>query len=52
MVYIHSTGAPAKNTEKRVMSHMSCDAAQRRTFETTFRVGGLDGQQKGHSTSR
>ena len=52
MVYIHSASAPAKNTKERVVGHMSCDATQGCAFETTFRVGGLDGQQTSHSTSQ
>ena len=52
MVHIHPTGAPAKNTKERVVGHMSCDATQGCTFETTFGVGGLDGQQTSHSTSQ
>ena len=52
MVYIHPTSAPAKNTKERVVGHMSCDATQGCTFETTFGVGGLDGQQTGRSTSQ
>jgi hypothetical protein len=51
MTYIHSTGAPAKNTKERVVSHMSCDATQGCTFETAFGIGGLNGQQTSHSTS-
>lgn len=52
MVYVHTTGAPAKDTKERVVGHMSCDAAQGCTFETAFGVGGLDGQQTSHSTSQ
>jgi len=42
MVYIHSAGAPAKNTKECVVGHMSCDATQGCTLETTFSVGDLD----------
>src|SRR5271170_4250922 len=52
MVYIHSTGAPAENTKERVVGHMSCDTTQRRTFETTFRVGGLNRQQTSYRTGQ
>jgi len=52
MVYIHSTGAPAKNAKECVVGHMSCDATQGCTFETTFRIGGLNGQRTSHSTSQ
>ena len=51
MMYIHPTRAPAKDTKERVVGHMSCDATQGCTFETTFGVGGLAGQQTRHSTS-
>ncbi len=52
MVYIHPTGAPAKNSKERVVGHMSGDATQGGTFETTFGVGGLSGQQTSCSTSQ
>jgi len=52
MVYIHPTGAPAKNTKERVVGHMSCDATQGGAFEAAFGVGGLGGQQTSHGTSQ
>jgi hypothetical protein len=33
-----------------MVGHMSGDTTQRRTFKTTLRIGGLNGQQKNRST--
>jgi len=52
MVDIHPTCAPTKNTEKCVVSHMSCDATQRSPFEATLSVGSLNGQQTNRSTEQ
>jgi hypothetical protein len=62
MVDIHSTHAPPKDPEERMVFHMSCDTTQHRAFETTFCVGwlmnckqtnrGHEGSQKLRRTSR
>ena len=44
MMYIHSTGTPAKDAKKCMVGHMSCDATQRRAFETAFCIRGLNRQ--------
>src|SRR5690242_11947020 len=45
VVYIHSACAATKDTEKCMVRHMSGDATQCRTFETTLCIGGLNSQQ-------
>jgi len=50
MVYVHSTGASTKDTEKCMVGHMSGDATQRRALEAAFGVGGLNRQQTNRGT--
>ena len=52
MMDIHSTGAPAKDTEKCMVGRMSGDTTQRRTFQATFGVGGVSRQQTNRSTGQ
>jgi len=51
MMDVQPTRAPAKNTEECMVGHMSSDATQRRTLETTFCIGGLSRQQTHHGSS-
>ena len=46
MVDKYSTRAPSKDTEERMVFHMSCDTTQHRAFETTFCVGWLMKRQQ------
>jgi hypothetical protein len=49
----HSTRAPTKDTEKRMVFHMSCDTTQHRASETTYCVGWLmKCQQTNHGCER
>src|SRR6516164_2767636 len=41
MVDEYSTRAPPKDTEERMVFHMSCDTTQQRALETTHCVGWL-----------
>jgi len=41
MVDKYSTRAPPKDTEERMVFHMSCDTTQHRALETTHCVGRL-----------
>ena len=52
MMHIEPACAPAKDTKKCVVRHVSCDATQRRAFKTALCIGALNRQQTNRNAAQ